>query len=228
MIGIKVKIFICSLSAFCILNVGNTSDNLVARKFVVSPQMKRLILKSPFKVSLRNNLGGKITAYLYAEDGKSTPFEYDSCIDNEEKKTIMQTGHYYLYLYDTNSDSFLPQRIAVFDDFDGMNMNVEGANFFSWLSTNKKQPDILLISQFIACNGDQYEAYGLINNQLKKYTFSGRKNSDAFYGKIDRSREYNGGWLAYSIYDDKIHQILLSHSKVSGEIKLKTLKVDRL
>lgn len=185
-------------------------------------------MNSPFKVSLHRGDGKKIIAYLYAEDEQSDPHEYNSCLDGEEYKTIAKTGHYYIYLYDISSDAFFPNRTAVFYDSDGITMNTEGANFFVWSNTNKNKPDVIFISQFVACNGDQYEAYGFIKNRLKKYTFSGKRKDDAFYGRIEQLKKYNGNLLAYSIYNEKIHQIKLSLSTVPGEIKLVTLKVNRL
>lgn len=223
---IKSKVIVFILSLFFIMKIIHADDTARKEQFVLSKQLKESIMSSPFKVSLRRSDGKKIIAYLHAEDEKNESEEYSSC-DGEEYKTIAKKGHYYIYLYDISTDKFFPNRMAVFYNYDGIKMNTQGASFFVWLNANKNQSDVILISQFVACNGDQYEAYGFIGNELKKYTFSGEKKYNGFYGRIDRDqlKKHSKNLLAYSIYDEKIHQIQLSMSKISGEIKLNTLVV---
>ena len=111
---IKKILFTFFISVFFIINAEANNDH---NKHSINPELKRNILKSPFKFSLHQRDGKKIMAFLYAEDKQSNLIEYDSCIDGEERKDIEKTGHYYLYLYDLNSDQFIETRIPVFKKF---------------------------------------------------------------------------------------------------------------
>jgi hypothetical protein len=204
------------------LNKGNASINLSTEKFKISLQMKKHIMSSPFKVSLNKEDKKSVIAYLYAEDEQREPIENYSCLNGNEYKTISKTGHYYIYLYDPSSDSFFPERTPVFYSFDGITMDTEGAHFFVWSNANKKQSDVIFISQFATCDGNQYEAYGFSKNQLylKKYTFVDKKKETAFYGRIRRPKKDNSDLLAYSIRNYKIYQFKLSLPKTTGEILL--------
>ena len=105
-------------------------------------------------------------------------------------------------------------------------MNVEGSNFLILPSSNNHQSDVILLSQFATCNGDEYEAYGYYKEQphLKKYFFVGKKKNITFYGRI--LKEDDGTFHAYNIHsgDDipngQIFKYKLSISDKPGEIKL--------
>ena len=224
----KNKIIILVLSFLCIFQNGYADENNGNEQVEINKQLKKQLLNSKYKTDLYRNDGKKFLLYLYAEDEKKTIEEHISC-SGKEYKTIVRRGHYYIYVYDVSSNRFFPNKIAVFKDTDEITMDVEGANFIVWRQTSENKSDILLMSQFVACNGNEYEAYGFVGNQLKKYIFSGKKKNPSFYGKIDIEglQKHDNDLIGYSFYNEKLHQIKLSLSKVQGEIKLDILAVSR-
>jgi hypothetical protein len=217
---IKNKIFTCLIFIIFATTKANASIENNVEHFIVDAKLKEQILLSPFKLPLHRKDGKEFIAYLFAEDEISKPFLDISCVDGEERKTIMKTGRYYLYLLDIATDKFFPFRTPVFKKFNRIDMNVEGANFLVFPHTNKNQSDALLISQFISCSGDQYEAYGFSENlqYLVPYIFTGKKREKAFFGQIDTSEPCGPCFLAYTRIDPMISQYSLSISNAPGEI----------
>jgi hypothetical protein len=222
---IKNKIFTCLIFIIFATTIANANIENNVEHFFVNKKLKEQILLSPFKLSLHQKDGKEIIAYLFAEDEQSEPFEDLSCVDSEERKTILKSGHYYIYLRDKATDIFLPFRTPIFTDFSKVNMNVQGADFFIFPPANKNQSDILLISQFISCSGDQYEAYGFSENQqyLVPYIFTGKKQEEAFFGHIDKSEPCDHCFLAYTRIEPMIYVYQLSRSNIPGEIRQELL-----
>jgi hypothetical protein len=214
---------------FAITNAAaNTNDTV--EHFIIDAKLKEQILGSPFKLPLYRKDGEKVIAYLFAEDEKEKFFEYDSCNDIEKQKTIEKSGNYHLYLYDEDTDSFFPYRTAILKDFRKIKMNIQGSHFIVLPHANKNQSDALLISQFVSCNGDQYEAYGFSENlqYLVPYTFVGKEPSTAFFGQIDTSEPCGQCFLAYTRIDPMIYQYSLSISNIPGEIRQELLVKDHI
>lgn len=189
--------------------------------FIVDEQMKKEIMNSPYKEQFRRGDGKKFIVYLYAANEQIKSEQNYSC-DGAKEKSVVKIGNYYIYLYDVNSNSFFPGRIPIFNDSYKTKMNVRGSDFFVLSSDNNNQSDVLLISQFGDCTGDDYEAYGFAENQLflKKYFFIGKEKHDQFYGKIEKSKK-NGKLLAHGQYEGTGSQDLyLFLSKTSGVVML--------
>lgn len=189
-------------------------------KFKISAKMKRNILTSSLKVSLRRKDGRKFVAYLYAEDEQSKP-DKEYLRDGRIKKIISNFGHYYIYLYDINSDSFFPGRMEVFSDNFKNILNTTSVNFFSLSSVDKNKSDVLFISQPYGFENNHYEAYGFNENQsfLKKYMFITTENSKQFYGKIFKDIK-TGELFAYDESKTK-QKMYLVFSDTPGEIQVK-------
>lgn len=223
------KLFCICISFLITIETSKAAEKILAErinkpgleKFTINPQMEKHILNSSFKAHFRRGDGKKFIAYLYAENEKSTPEEHTSCINYKDYQSVTKTGRYHIYLYDIDSHSFLQDRIAVFKNFKVLRMNIEGAVFFTWPNIDKNQSDVLLISQFVSCSGDQYEAYGFIDNStdLKRYSFFGKEQFDSFYGRVDQDVENNkGNLIAYKKHDNSTDQFELSISKKPGII----------
>ena len=140
------------------------SSNPEAEQFTVIAQMKKQILSSPFKASLRQKDGKKITAYLYAQDEKTVPYEYNRCTTGIKLRVKAKTGHYYIYLYDELTDYFYPSRTPVFNGNKPTIMGIEGAYFVAIPSKDIKK-DSLVVSQRDNCQESFYEAYSLWEDQ---------------------------------------------------------------
>lgn len=244
MINVKNKNFVYVLYFLSMLNYAYAKENLDIEKFTINTQMKKQIMNSPFKASLRRGDGEKFIAYLYAENEESEPHEYSSCVDGELKKTILKKGYYYIYLYEINTDSFMPERISILKDFQKLDMNTQGADIFVLASNDINKSDVLIIGQFVSCSGNQYEAYGFFennNSHLKQYTFVAKKKENSLFGRIlkfnsdnkesvDFSEQgevnysKNGELIGYSMTThNKIKQFALSLSNTLGEIQIKPL-----
>ena len=165
---------------------SNVFTSGAVEEISISLKLKEKILSSTFKANIQTKDGGNFVAYLYAEDEQSELIEDDSRITGKSKEVISKTGHYYIYLYNITSGSFLDKRTKIFDGED-LRFNVEGASIIVLASHKQKKSDILLISQFGDSNGDFFEAYGFFgdNFQLKNYIFHlGKKKGKMFYGTI--------------------------------------------
>lgn len=137
------------------------SSNPDAEKFIVIAQMKKQILLSPFKAPLLHKNGKKITAYLYAIDEKTVPYEYNRCTTGIKLRVKAKTGHYYIYLYDEITDYFYPNRIPVFESGKSTIMGIEGAYFVAIPGKKGIRSEALVVSQRENCQESFYEAYGL-------------------------------------------------------------------
>lgn len=149
---------------------GSSSPD--AENFTVIAQMKKEILSSPFKASLRQKDGKKITAYLYAVDEKTVPYEYYGCTTGIKLRVKAKTGHYYIYLYDELTDYFYPNRIPIFSGDKPTMMDIEGAYFFAIPANKEIKVQSLIVSQRDNCQESFYEAYSLWEDQtsLQKNT----------------------------------------------------------
>lgn len=197
------------------------TSSAVDSKFMLTTEMKKNIMNSPFKAFLRTKDGKKIVAYLYAEDERNKSLNSYHCFDGEK----ITTGHYYIYLYDVSTDSFFPERTAVFDGDTDIRMNSKEANFFTWpssLDANKNQANVLFVGRVATCKYAQYEAYSFSDNQshLKKYIFVDQKKYGGFYGEFEQNKNQNK-LIANAVYGSpEMKKVYLFLSKVPGEIQL--------
>lgn len=160
---------------------GSSSPD--AEKFTVIAQMKKQILNSPFKASLRQEDGKKITAYLYAVDEKTVPYEYNNCTTGIKLRVKAKTGHYFIYLYDEITDYFYPNRIPIFNGSKPTIMGIEGAYFVAIPTKKEIKLDALVVSQRDTCQESFYEAYVLWKDQtsLQKLTSFQHYSALEFY-----------------------------------------------
>ncbi|WP_147279848.1 hypothetical protein [Legionella worsleiensis] len=193
--------------------------------FTVDKDMKNRIMNSPFSAELRRGDGKKFIVYIYANNEQIKSEENYDC-DGKIKQEMVKTGNYYLYLYDVSSNSFYPGRIPIFNEDYKNRMNVLGANIFVLSSDDKKQSDVLLISQFGSCSGDHFEAYGFTENQLflKKYFFIAQERKEQFIGYIKKDKK-TGKLLAYGKYNTmKSQNLNIFISKTPGAVQLQPYK----
>lgn len=207
-------------------------ENLISKPFIVSPEMKKRIMKTTLKVSLRRGDGKKIIAYLYAEDEEIKPWGQQSDKSGITTKHELLTGHYYIYLYDVDSDLFFPNRTTASEDYSYFAMYKNGFNFFVLPASNKNQSDVILLRSSSSCQGSYYTAYGFDENQLslKSYVFTGKDKFDGFSGIIKQGKNQNK-LVAYGLYDweeTQIQKIYLRVSNIPGEIKLNLPKTPKL
>lgn len=189
---------------------------------VISPQMKKKILNSPFKAILQKKDGTKIIAYLYADDEQEELVETDSNIDGTPISSVTKVGHYFVYLFETNHNSLLPFKIKIFKDYEKITLNIEGAAIIVLPGSLENKSDVLLISQRGSWGGDYFEAYGFIDNNpyLQSYTFIDKDKQDTFYGRITESKT-DPKLYAYGLYGEyhgDLRQFTLSLSDKPGEI----------
>lgn len=209
-------------------NYCSVGSRTMSFKFKMNANLKKNILSSPFKALMRRPDGKELVAYLYAEDGVSEAREYYTP-DGDTKPTIATQGSFYIYLYDPQSDTFVPNKIAPFYESQGFSINQSGSDFFVLPHNKENESDILIIGVFVNSNGNEYEAYGFSKDlsTLIKYRFS-RKNEKlvSFYGKM--FAEKTGGY-AYNKHENitedeeirgKIEQFKLHVSDIAGEIKV--------
>lgn len=170
------SLFFILLILFSTHVMSITAPNV--EKIVISEELKEKILRSTLKANLQTTEGKKFVAYLYAVDERIEVIKNSSCITGKEYTTESKLGHYYIYLYDVESKSFLPYRTRVLEDFDELRFNAEGAKINVLSASEEKKSDVLLISQFGHCTGDIYEAYGFSENNLylKNYYFIDKNN----------------------------------------------------
>lgn len=155
-----------------------------AKEFTVIAEMKKEILKSPYKASLRQADGNKITAYLYAEDEKSIPYDFNACTSGIKTRVQAKTGHYYIYLYDELTDSFYPNRMPIFQGDKPTLMGIEGAYFVGVPATQDKELDAIVVTQRENCQASFYESYSLWKDQTslqKLKGFNGYPHLEAYF-----------------------------------------------
>ena len=199
-------------------------------KFRMNSALKKSILSSPYKATMRRQDGKELIAYLYAENGVSKSAEYYAD-DGNEKTTTRTTGNFYIYLYDPVADKFFPKKVAAFYSFEWLSMDLDRSDFIVLPHNKKGQSDVLLIGTFVNSNGDQYEAYGFSEDlfTLKKYRFVKKKsNSFAFYGRLFSGDNQVYGYTSHQgLWADKaggrIHQFSFEVSDKSGDIKVTNL-----
>lgn len=209
----------------------NEGSRTMSFKFKMNPNLKKNILRSPYKALMKRRDGKELVAYLYAENGISKPAEYYTN-DGQEKTTTSTSGNFYIYLYDPATDKFFPNKIAPFYSIKGFSM-YQGRSDFTVLRHKKKsQSDVLLIGVFVNANGDQYEAYGFSEelSTLKKYRFTIKeKRTSAFYGRLSL---YNNTVYAYNKHEHideneksrgRIEQFKFHVSDMPGEIRVEPL-----
>ncbi|MFT4059336.1 MAG: lysozyme inhibitor LprI family protein [Legionella sp.] len=160
---------------------GSSSPD--AEKFTVIAQMKKQILRSPFKTPLRQEDGKKIIAYLYAADEKAVSYDYTGCTTGIKLRAKAKTGHYYIYLYDVITDYFYPSRVPVFNGDKPTIMGIEGAYFVTVSGKKANRPDTLVVSQRDTCQESFYEAYTLWEDHtsLQKLTSFHHYSALEFY-----------------------------------------------
>jgi hypothetical protein len=200
---------------------ANIDDDTDFDKYTIGEELKKHILSSPYKASMRRSDGKQFIAYLYAKKITSKLTDYVSCKTDDFVKYKEKTGHYYIYLYDPSADTFFPGRIKIFNDLYKATMNIPGAYFFS-LHAGKNQSDILFVSQEYICHRDNYEAYSFSdkNSFLKKYTFVTTEKLNQFYGKFKEEKE-SDKIIVIGVYKNhNIDKMYLSFSKIPGELKL--------
>jgi hypothetical protein len=204
-----------------VLAEANLNTSYSVEPFIVNAKLKKQILLSSFKLLLHRKDGKEVTAYLFAEDEKKWPHTKGYCDGYTEQKTLVKSGHYYIYLYDANADTFSPYRTAIFKDYKITRLSTKGSHFLLFPHTNKNQTDVILISQFIACNDNLLETYGLSENQqyLVPYIFSGKKKEGAFFGELDKSKPCDHCFSAYTKKYPLIYKYSLSLSNTPGEIQ---------
>lgn len=201
-------------------------------KYKMNSNLKKNILRSPYKALMRRQDGREFVAYLYAEDGVSEPAEYQS-MDGLVKTTTRTSGNFYIYLYDPALDTFLPDKIAAFYSVQGFSMNLGRSDFIVLHHNKKNQSDILLLGVFVNSNGDQYEAYGFSEDlsTLKKYRFTKNKQqSSTLYGRLSPSKNGINGYDKHENITEEvknrglIEQFRLRISDVPGEIKIEPFR----
>jgi uncharacterized protein len=133
--------------------------------YTVIAQMKKHILSSPFKATLHQKDGAELTAYLYAIDEKTIPYDYYGCTSGIKLRAKAKTGHYYIYLYDEITDYFYPNRIPVFNGDKPTIMGIEDAYFITIPAKNEIKTDTLVVSQRDNCQKSFYETYNLWEDQ---------------------------------------------------------------
>jgi len=221
---LKNKVFVFLFCVFLILGNVKAGDSSVIDKINISPTLKKNIMQSPFKIQLQKNDGKKIVAYLYADNEHSEAIENYSCINGEPQNLVSKMGRYYIYLYDVNSGTFLSRRTKVFNGFDELRFNIEGAELIVLSGAKEKKSDVLLISQFGDCNGNFFEAYGFSknNSNVENYIFVTKQKKNQFYGKIGKGK-IDSEMIAYGLYgreNDKIQKMSVHLSNKNGEIWL--------
>ncbi len=222
---VKNMVFSFLAGTFFLIGIVNAESSTVVDAISISPQLKKHIMQSAFKVNLQRGDGKKIVAYLYANDERSEMVEDYSCISGVPQKFNSKIGHYHIYLYDVNTGSFSQNRTKIFDGFKETRLNVEGADLIVLSGAKAKKSDVLLVSQFGDCNGNFFEVFGFSENQsfLKNYIFVARQKQKQFYGRIGKSKG-DSQLVAYGVYDsntDKIEKMNLYLSNKNGEIQLR-------
>lgn len=211
-----------------ILFVAFNSYAGAVEQFMISSQLKEDILRSPFKANLKTHDGRQFVAYLYAQDEESDEMEPSSCITGDTYHTTSKIGHFYIYLYNVSNKSFSNYRTKIFHDFSRHRFNDEGANIFVLSGSNVNKSDVLLISQFGACSGDFYEAYGFSENNfyLKNYLFFTFKQHEQFYGRVSVI-DTNDKLYAYSPANKglgELDEMYLSVSKEKNGVKIELIE----
>lgn len=215
---IMIRLNRLSSSSACKDGSGNPDDE----NFQVTSELKERILNSPFKVSLRQNNGKKVIAYLYAEDERNKFIKHTSCATGKKSKIVAQVGHYYIYLYDKSTNSFYPSRIAVFDYNDPIYLNIEETDFLVLKSPDKRKSNALLIGKSDNCKESFYEVYGFWKDQpsLQAYTFNHDQEYVRLSGRIERNKLHDGNLIMDITDDKKTRKYALSLSEKPGEIEL--------
>lgn len=197
-------------------------------KFKINTELKKNILRSPYKALMRRRDGKELVAYLYAEDGISEPTKYFTP-NGTEKTTTSTAGNFYIYLYDPTIDKFFPNKIAPFSSIEGFSMSLDRSDFTVLRHKKKSQSDILLIGTFANGNGDEYEAYGFSEDlsNLKKYRFTIKeKKFFNFYGRLSIYKNTVSAYNKHeSLFEDEktrgiIEQFNFQVSDIPGEIKV--------
>ena len=199
-------------------------------KYKMDENLKRNILKSPYKASMKNRNGKEMIAYLYAENAIiEQAKEHEEHSEDPIKNSA--EGIYYIYLYDPEMDTFLPERIEPFYSSQGFEM-IQGRSDFLVLPHNKrKQSDVLIIGKFANPSSDWHEAYGFSDDgmSLKKYRFVDKTTSKAlFYGRLFRNSNKVLGYTKDNddeIFNPKRKQFSFKISKTPGEINVTELNV---
>lgn len=198
-----------------ITNNSSAGTFLSQNNFIITPEFQAHIKISPFNLIITEQNGKKFKVYLYAEDERSERDEYYPCFEIEKRERNTKMGHYYLYLYDLQLQKFLPTRTPVFSAYDNdIRLNTQGSMFFSLTTAGQNRKEIIFLSQFISCDGNEYEAYGLSKDQshLEHYKFIDNKVANSFYGKI-RPELVDNNIYAYTLGEGKtfIFNLLFSN-----------------
>ncbi|MDP3269777.1 MAG: hypothetical protein Q8M40_12140 [Legionella sp.] len=218
--NIKNKYSIIITTFFVVLNTYASTPKNVEEINVVSP-LKERILHSQFKVDMYRRDGKKFIAFLHSENNTSRLETRNSCITGDPLTTHSQNGKFYLYLYDPLSGKFLNYRTRIFSAFSNITFNVEGSDL-TLLSGGKTSHDILLISQFGACSGDFYEAYGFSRNSLylEKYKFIENGKEREFFGRVGGANKAK--LIGYGVDGENgMPRMTLEASSQWGEVNIK-------
>lgn len=203
-----------------------SSPSYSSELITITPAMKDHILSSNLKVELKNN-NKSFIAYLYAENEITMPpIEHYSCYKGEGKIYSYKKGTFYIYLFDTEHNNFLPYRTKIFEEFDFNLLNEYGTDLIV-LSGKGYIADVLIISQFGTCAGNFYEAYGFSrdNNSLINYKFSGEIESTQFYGivsEIKRGFKVNAYQYCPSEQESCLDNLIFSVPNVFGQVNVET------
>ncbi|MDR3504312.1 MAG: hypothetical protein P4L79_17225 [Legionella sp.] len=205
---------------------GNPDDEA----FEISPALKKQIMRSPLKASLRREDGRQFIAYLYAENERIAPHNSVSCKTGEKLKGTIKTGDYYFYMYDVTADSFFSSRTRVLRTYSPIDMSSKRAYPVTFRSKNPAQSDVLIIGQSTGCSTRVYEAYGFWDDgaSLSQYAFKGKgRGAYQIFGEIHQQTNDGKEIAIFQSAKEEKEQFELSISKVPGLLQLKDLAAEK-
>lgn len=224
---IRCKLAIIFIYIFISVSASFAENTLNFESIVINASMKERIMRSSLKEVIQRHDGKKFVAYLYAEDESRKKREYYARFTGELTTTISKTGHYYIYLYDTRADSFLPYRTLIYSDDGETTFNVDGAELIVLAGSKEKKSDVLFISQFGGSYTNVYEAYGFSENglYLKNYLFVGKEKHTQFTGLIGSGKKnYKlGAQIVHNGLPSYMLELSIYLSKTDGEITVQLL-----
>lgn len=186
-----------------LISLNNTCfSNAVSEDITIDSLLKEKILHSTLKMDLKTKEGKTFVAYLYADDEKVELIDDYVTRDAKTRSYSSRTGHYYLYLYNPETNSFQSKRTKIFKVYGTTRFDIEGAEIFVLPTHKEKKSDILFLSQFVKSEGDEFEAYGFSddNTYLEKYYFQiNSKKRGSFYGGLSPS-DINSGLYGYTLH----------------------------
>lgn len=218
----KIELVKASSPTTCRAKTDNVYNSSNDYKFIVSPKLKEKILLSPFKAALHTREGKKFISYLYTKNKSEVYLDH---INNKINWLYGKEGRYYIYLYDENTQAFIPGRIAILSASTEITLNEEATDLIVLSGVNKNQSDVLLVARNPTTHYGRYEAYGFVKNQLylKNYLFSNKEKNAIFMGRAIKSTANSGEVYAYTPVNDKKTRVKLSISDTPEEIRIDTI-----